>query len=93
MHGRFLEGRLAVVACSIALTAAMLFPALATPSDAQTSAARGEAWEAYSRASEALASCRMRGHTAPPCIAEKDAAIAAEARYRAEIGSAPMTGH
>ena len=71
---------------------AMLLPGPPTPCGAQASDARSAAWDAYSKASEALAECRTRGRTPPPCIKEKDAAYAAEARYRAEIDATQPTG-
>jgi len=95
MRSPFLGGRRTAAICWITLIAAILLPGLATPCGAQTSNARSAAWNDYSHASRALAKCRLQGHTAGPCVAEKQAAIAAEARYRAEIGAAAptTTGH
>jgi hypothetical protein len=74
---------------SISIAVAMLLPGVPTPCGAQVSDARIAAWNAYQQASEAFSECRMRGRAPPPCIQEKGASLAAEARYRAEIGAAP----
>jgi hypothetical protein len=94
MQRPLLGGRRGVAAAvrSIAITVVMLLPGLPTPCSAQASETRGSAWDRYPQASEALGDCRMRGRTPPPCIAEKAALVAAEARYRAELGATHATG-
>jgi hypothetical protein len=70
----------------------VLLAGLPTPCGAQTNDARNEAWERYSQASEALEKCRDRGRLSPPpCLQQRQALVAAEARYRTEIGAAPAT--
>jgi hypothetical protein len=81
----------AILFFSIVMTVGLL-AGLPTPCAAQVNDARSAAWEAYSRASEALAECRARGRgSPPPCPVAKAAAEAAEARYRAEIGATQAT--
>jgi hypothetical protein len=87
------QGTVVAAVRSIAITALVLLSSLpTTPCSAQISNARSAAWDRYSQASEALSTCRMRGRAPPPCVAEKAASLAAEARYRAEIGAAQATG-
>jgi hypothetical protein len=90
MQRPLLGGRRGVAAAvrSIAITVVMLLPGLPTPCSAQASETRGSAWDRYPQASEALGDCRMRGRT----LAEKAALVAAEARYRAELGATHATG-
>jgi hypothetical protein len=76
---------------SIAIALTILLPSLPTPCGAQPTDARSAAWDRYSRASEAFAECRLRGRAPPPCKAEKAAAAAAEAQYRAEIDATEAT--
>ena len=71
---------------------ALLLSDLPTLSPAQPSDTRGAAWQAYSRASEAFAECRMQGRAPPPCAAERAALYAAEARYRTEIDTTQAIG-
>jgi hypothetical protein len=92
MHS-LLTGRPRDVAAALrsaAMTVGML-SGLLTPFGALAADTRSAAWDQYSQASETLADCRMRGRTPPPCTAEKAAAIAAEARYRAEVNATEAT--
>jgi hypothetical protein len=73
------------------MTFALLLPVLATPCSAQTSDARSAAWDRYSRASEALAECRLSGRAPRPCPVAEAEAKAAEAGYRAVIGASQAT--